>query len=123
MTLGVTIGMFTTDSPQSFGSKVVMPPVGSLAVPSVGTAAVELPSDTLALAVPSVALAVSVAEADAEIEIDDIVLELELEADSEADSSPLPLPSSPHPPARPAARPPVRRDIKDSKHSLRFISW
>jgi len=119
MTLGVTIGMLTTDSPQSFGSKVVLPPVGSEAVPSVGTrSAVELPSDALTLAVPSDALAVSVAEADAEIEIDDIVMVLGVEFESEFESSLVPL-SSP----QPAARLPARMDIKDSKHALRFISW
>ncbi|MBL8971545.1 MAG: hypothetical protein JNK56_13230 [Myxococcales bacterium] len=114
MTLGVTIGMFTTDSPQSFGSKVVLPPVGSDdMLASVGVVPAVVPSVALALAVPSVALAVSVADADAVIviEFDDIVLEF----DSEFDSSPLPLPLSPHAAAR--------RDIKDSKHALRFISW
>ena len=70
MTLGVTIGMFTTDSPQSFGSKVVLPPVGSDdMLASVGVVPAVVPSVALALAVPSVALAVSVADADAVIVI------------------------------------------------------
>jgi hypothetical protein len=35
MTLGVTIGMLTTDSPQSFGSKVVLPAVTASVIPPV----------------------------------------------------------------------------------------
>ena len=109
MTLGVTIGMLTTASPQSSGSKVVLSPaVGSLAVPvavpsaDVGVVALASDDDSAPLsdAVMVIEAAVSVA----------IVFEFEFEFES----SEFDL-LSPHAP--------VRSDKEVRRHALRFISW
>jgi len=111
MTLGVTIGMLTIDSPQSLGSKVVLPPpVGSLVIPAEAVTSVVEPVP-LALMLADPAVVGSVIGSETEIEIDPIVA--------------VPVPAvgsslvfdllSPHAP--------VRSDMKLSRHALRFISW
>jgi len=109
MTLGVTIGMLTTDSPQSFGSKVV--------VPSLLVGAVVIPPDAVTSVVEPVPLALiepavvgSVIGSESEIEIEPIVAGVESEVASSLVFDLL----SPHAP--------VRSDMKVIRHALRFIS-
>jgi hypothetical protein len=113
MTLGVTIGMSTTASPQSFGSKVVLLTpvgvlVGSLIVPLAETSAVvpdAVPSEAEPLSLSVAGKVVRV------IEPADIVFVADIEFEAEPDSSPLSVHAT------------VRADIRDRRHALRFISW
>jgi hypothetical protein len=110
ITLGVTIGMSTTASPQSSGSNEVLPlvgpVVGSLAVPVAETSLV-VPALVPEAELLSPSVAVKVVSVVRVFEL--IVFEFEFEAEFDSE------PSSEHAP--------VRADMRDRRHALRFISW